>query len=52
MRRPRAEAFPNVSLWQGRALLRQIHQLSLERVGAVAELDIVQPGTPFSEFYG
>jgi 2-polyprenyl-3-methyl-5-hydroxy-6-metoxy-1,4-benzoquinol methylase len=45
------EAFPNGSLSQGRALLRQIHQLGLEDVGADAELDIVQPGTPLAEFY-
>lgn len=50
---PRAmqEAFPNLSLGQGRALLRQISQLGLERIGADAELDIVQPGTPLGEFY-
>jgi SAM-dependent methyltransferase len=45
------EAFPNGSLSQGRALLRQIHQLGLERVGADAELDVVQHGTPLCEFY-
>jgi SAM-dependent methyltransferase len=50
---PRAwhEAFPGSSLWQGRALLRQIHQLGLTGIGADAELDIVQPGTPLAEFY-
>ena len=50
---PRAwhEAFPNGSLSQGRALLRQIHQLGLQDVGADAELDIVEPGTPLAEFY-
>jgi hypothetical protein len=36
---------------QGRAVLRQIHQLGLEDVGADAELDIVRPGTELSEFY-
>ena len=50
---PRAwhQAFPNGALSQGRALLRQIHRLGLERIGADAELDIVQPGTPLFEFY-
>lgn len=50
---PRAwhEAFPNGSLWQGRAILRQIHRLGIERISADAELDIVQPGTPLCEFY-
>jgi SAM-dependent methyltransferase len=50
---PRAchEAFPNMSLGQGRALLRQICQLGLEGIGADADLDIVQPGTPLGEFY-
>jgi SAM-dependent methyltransferase len=45
------EAFPNGSLSQGQAMLRQIHQLSLTDVGADGELDIVQPGTPQAEFY-
>jgi len=45
------EAFPHGSLGQGRALLRQIHQLSLADIGADAELDIVQPGTALAEFY-
>jgi SAM-dependent methyltransferase len=45
------EAFPNGSLSQGRAMLRQIHQLGLEGVGADAELDVVQHGTPMCEFY-
>jgi SAM-dependent methyltransferase len=50
---PRAwhEAFPNGSLSQGRALLRQIHQLGLEEIAADAELDIVQSGTPLAEFH-
>jgi SAM-dependent methyltransferase len=50
---PRAwhEAFPNGSLSQGRALLRQVHQLELTDIGADAEADIVQPGTPQAEFY-
>jgi SAM-dependent methyltransferase len=45
------EAFPNGSLSQGRALLRQIHRLGLADIGADAELDIVQPGTALAEFY-
>jgi SAM-dependent methyltransferase len=45
------EAFPNGSLAQGRAVLRQINQLGLEDIRADAELDIVQPGTALSEFY-
>ncbi|MGN6793197.1 MAG: class I SAM-dependent methyltransferase [Streptosporangiaceae bacterium] len=45
------EAFPQGSLGQGRALLRQIHQLGLADIGADAELDIVQPGTALAEFY-
>jgi SAM-dependent methyltransferase len=45
------EAFPHGSLSQGRALLRQIHQLGLAGIGADAELDIVQPGTALAEFY-
>ncbi len=50
---PRAwrEAFPNGSLSQGRAILREIHRLGLERIGADAELDIVQSGIPLFEFY-
>jgi SAM-dependent methyltransferase len=50
---PRAwhEAFPNASLSQGRALLKHIHQLGLQDVGADAEVDIVEPGTPVAEFY-
>ena len=45
------EAFPNGSLSQGRALLRQIHQLGLADIGADADLDIVHPGTALAEFY-
>jgi SAM-dependent methyltransferase len=45
------EAFPDGSLSQGRALLRQIHRLGLSGIGADAELDIVQPGTALAEFY-
>jgi hypothetical protein len=32
-------------------LLRQIHQLGLVEVGADAETDVIQPGTPPAEFY-
>jgi hypothetical protein len=32
-------------------MLRQVHRLGLEDIGAEAELDIVQPGTPKAEFY-
>ena len=32
-------------------MLRQIHKLGLRDIGADAEVDIVQPGTPLSEFY-
>jgi hypothetical protein len=45
------EAFPNGSLSQGRAMLRQIQQLGLKDVGADGELDVVQHGTPMCEFY-
>jgi trans-aconitate methyltransferase len=45
------EAFPNGSQSQGRALLRQIHRLGLQDIGADAELDIVKPHTALSEFY-
>ncbi|UQX89318.1 methyltransferase domain-containing protein [Jatrophihabitans telluris] len=50
---PRAwhEAFPHGSLSQGRALLRQIHNLELAEVGADAELDVVTPGSALAEFY-
>jgi SAM-dependent methyltransferase len=43
--------FPNGSVSAGRSLLRQIHQLGLVDVGADAEMDIVEPGTPLAEFY-
>jgi SAM-dependent methyltransferase len=45
------EAFPHGSLGQGRALLRQIHQLGLADIGADAELDIIQPGTDLADLY-
>jgi SAM-dependent methyltransferase len=44
-------AFPNMALSQGRSVLRQIHQLGLEDVGADAEIDIIQAGTDLAEFY-
>jgi SAM-dependent methyltransferase len=44
-------AFPNLALSQGRSLLRQIHQLGLEDVGADAEIDVIQAGTDLAEFY-
>jgi hypothetical protein len=43
--------FPSGSLSRGRELLEQIPRLGLDDVGADAELDIVAPGTPLSEFY-
>jgi SAM-dependent methyltransferase len=43
--------FPSGSLSRGRELLEQIPKLGLDDVGADAELDIVAPGTPLSEFY-
>jgi trans-aconitate methyltransferase len=43
--------FPSGSLSRGRSLLRQIHQLGLVDVGADAEVDIIEPGTPLAEFY-
>jgi SAM-dependent methyltransferase len=44
-------AFPDMALSQGRSLLRQVHQLGLENVGADAEIDIIQAGTDLAEFY-
>jgi SAM-dependent methyltransferase len=44
-------AFPSLALSQGRALLRQVHQLGLTQVGADAEIDIIQAGTDLAEFY-
>ena len=44
-------AFPSLALSQGRSLLRQIHQLGLEEVGADAEIDIIKAGTDLAEFY-
>ena len=45
------QTFPDGSLNRGRSLLRLIHQLGLVEVGADAEVDIVQAGTPLAEFY-
>jgi SAM-dependent methyltransferase len=44
-------AFPSGSLSCGRSLLDRVPRLGLEDVGADAELDIVAPGTPLSDFY-
>jgi len=44
-------SFPKGSLSRGRSLLRQINQLGLADIGADAELDIIQAGTPLAEFY-
>jgi SAM-dependent methyltransferase len=44
--------FPSGSLSRGRSLLRDIHRLGLVDVGADAEADMIQPGTPLAEFYG
>jgi len=44
-------AFPGMALSQGRSLLRQVHQLGLEDIGADAEIDIIQAGTELAEFY-
>lgn len=45
------QTFPNGSLSRGRTLLGQIHQVGLVDVGADAELDIIEAGTPLAEFY-
>lgn len=45
------ETFPSGSLSRGRSLLGQIHQLDLVGVGADAEVDIIEAGTPLAEFY-
>jgi hypothetical protein len=45
------ETFPSGSLSRGRSLLGQIHQLDLVDVGADAEVDIIEAGTPLAEFY-
>lgn len=45
------QTFPSGSLSRGRTLLRQITKLGLADVGADAELDVVQPGTPLAAFY-
>ena len=43
--------FPNGSLSRGRSLLGHVTKLGLADVGADAEVDVIQPGTPLSEFY-
>jgi SAM-dependent methyltransferase len=45
------KAFPSGSLSRGRSLLRDIHQLGLVDIGADAEVEIVEPGTPLAEFH-
>jgi SAM-dependent methyltransferase len=45
------KTFPDGSLSRGCGLLRQIHHLGLMDIGADAEVDIIQPGTPLAEFY-
>jgi SAM-dependent methyltransferase len=45
------QTFPNGSLSRGRTLLGQIGQFGLVDVGADAELDIIEAGTPLAEFY-
>jgi SAM-dependent methyltransferase len=45
------QTFPNGSLSRGRSLLRQIHQLDLVEVGADAEVDVIEGGSPLAEFY-
>jgi ubiquinone/menaquinone biosynthesis C-methylase UbiE len=45
------KAFPDLSLSRGRSLLRDIHQVGLVDVGADAEADIIQAGTPLAEFH-
>ena len=45
------ETFPSGSLSRGRSLLGEIHQLGLIDVGADAEADVIQAGTPLAEFY-
>jgi hypothetical protein len=45
------QTFPSGSLGRGRSLLGQIHQLGLVDIGADAEMDIIQAGTPLAEFH-
>jgi trans-aconitate methyltransferase len=45
------QTFPNGSLSRGRSLLNQIRQLDLVEVGADAEVDIIEGGSPLAEFY-
>ncbi len=44
-------AFPSMALSQGRSLLRLVHQLGLQDVGADVEIDIIHAGTDLAEFY-
>jgi ubiquinone/menaquinone biosynthesis C-methylase UbiE len=43
--------FPNGSLSRGRWLLGQVPKLGLVEVGAEAEVDVIEPGSPLAEFY-
>lgn len=45
------KAFPSGSLSRGRSLLRDVQHLGLVDVGADAEVDIIEAGTPLAEFY-
>jgi trans-aconitate methyltransferase len=45
------QTFPSGSLSRGRSLLKQVQQLGLVEIGADAEVDVVQAGTPLAEFY-
>jgi ubiquinone/menaquinone biosynthesis C-methylase UbiE len=44
-------AYPNGSLSRGRWLLEHVPRLGLADVGAEAEVDVIEPGTPLAEFY-
>jgi SAM-dependent methyltransferase len=44
-------AFPQLSLFRGRSLLKQIIQVGLIDVDADGQVDIVHGGTPLAEFY-
>jgi trans-aconitate methyltransferase len=45
------QTLPNGSLSRGRSLLGQINQLGLVEVGADAEMDVIEAGSPLAEFY-
>jgi SAM-dependent methyltransferase len=45
------QTFPSGSLSRGTSLLGQIHRHGLIEVGADAELDIIESGSPLAEFY-